>query len=595
VTITDDARAPSLRSPPIDKRDGSSTSRTPLRWRATDIPVTTAFLAIPLAVSPVLGDQFTAVKWYVLELLAIVWVVGEALARRGVPWPDFLKRHAGAVIALVVLTIANSLRTGLSWAVEPLLARATFVALAWCAFSYFERNGVETPAVRWGLTTALAVVIAIGLAQVLGVTRALGWEPLLGLTTGDGRSATFGNANMAAQFVGLALTLVVAHTAGRAPRTTRPWLGVLLMAAALTYLYLLGSRSALLGLAAGFAMVAVLTRRSGLPPLFRVMAIALVAAAAVAFASAGGGLAAAKAESVTLRLHVWQRTLALVVAHPLGVGSGNFVHAFLPYQLADERLRSEDVVYTHPHNELLRALAEEGILWVALASYLSLRLIAAVRARARREGWPGAGLLLAAGAAFLGVECTFQFPFSMAFGSLSAAFLLGLALSFVQGASEAATARSSHGTAFRVAAVAATLVATVAWGRLVLSDGLTIDAPHRACALNPRNLRACLASAWLQMRDGDRNEARVRLADLLQRSPYYYPAIKLLAEDSLAQGDPRAGCFHLWVYDRLFGDRSSVHERLVEACPADLLDSFRSAVEVPGYRRFPLTVPAGGR
>jgi O-antigen ligase len=548
-------------------------------------------LAIPLAVSPVLGDQFTAVKWYVLELLAIVWVVGEALSRRGVRWPDFLKRHAGAVIALAVLTIANSLRTGLSWAVEPLLARATFVALAGCSFASFLRNGGRTNSVRAALTAALAVVAGLGLAQTSGLTRWLGWEPLLGLTTGDGRSATFGNANMAAQFVGLALTLLIADAAGRAPRTTRPWLGALLVAAALAYLYLLGSRSALLGLAAGFAMVVVLTRRSDLPPLFRVMAIALVAAA-VAFATSGGGLATAKAESVTLRLHVWQRTLALVGAHPLGVGSGNFVHAFLPYQLGDERLRSEAVVYTHPHNELLRALAEEGIPWVALTVYLLLRLIAAVRARARREGWPGAGVVLAAGAGFLAVESAFQFPFSMAFGCLSAAVLLGLALSFVQvGAGEVRSSRA--GTALRVVAVAAAMSGMILWGRLTASDCLTIES-HRACALNPRNLRACLASAWLQARDGERNEARVRLADLLERSPYYHPAIKLLAEDSLAQGDPRAGCFHLWVYDRLFGDRSSAHERLVEACPAELLESFRSAVEVPGYRRFPLTVPAGG-
>jgi hypothetical protein len=221
-----------------------------------------------------------------------------------------------------------------------------------------------------------------------------------------------------------------------------------------------------------------------------------------------------------------------------------------------------------------------------------IRLIAAVRVRARREGWLPAGVVLASGAAFLAIEGTFQFPFSMAFGSLFAALLLGLALGFVQpSAGDAPSAAGRLRMATRVAATAGALVALVAWGCLVLSDYLTIKAPHTACALDRRNLRACLASAWLDARAGSKNDARVLLASVLARSPYYHPAIKLLAEDSLSQGDPRAGCFHLWVYDRLFGDRSSVHERLVEACDARRLDSFRSEVDVPGYERFPLTVP----
>lgn len=583
----------------------ASIRRATVSLRTRDVLAFLTLIAIPLAVSPVLGDQFTAVKWYVLELLAIVWVLVEAFSCRSAPWPDFVKRHAPALIALALLSLVNGLRSGPAWAVEPLLARATFVALAWCFFAYFTRNGKSTHAIRPALTAALVVVIGLGLAQTLGITRWLGWEPLLGLTSGDGRSATFGNANMAAQFVGLALTLIVAEGAGDARHTgwSRQWLRDALVAAGLAYLYLLGSRSAMLALASALVVVAVRARRNGIRSVLRPVAVAALLGAGAIVATwavgagrpslLGGADGELKSRSVAFRLRVWQRSSDLIRDRPLGAGSANFVHAFLPYQLRDERLRSEAVVYTHPHNELLRALAEEGIFWCALAGYLLIKLTAAVCARARREGWETGGGVLAAGATFLAVECAFQFPFSMAFGSFVAALLLGLALSFVHaGFGEGSSASPTRlWTATRGSAVAFALAAAVVWGRLVVSDYRTIEAPRRACELNRRNLRACLTAAWLDARAGFGNDARVLLADVLERSPYYHPAIKLLAEESLSQGDARAGCFHLWVYDRLFGDRSSEHQRLVEACAGRLLDSFRNEVDVPGYERFPLTVP----
>jgi hypothetical protein len=584
------------------------------RLGPADILVFVGFIGIPLAVSPVLGDQFTGVKWYVLELLAIVWVLIEVLARKATPSPGFVRRHAKPLVALAGLTIVNSLRGGLEWAVEPLLARGTFVALAWCAYAHFSRNGLRTQAIQAALTVSSIVVIAVGLAQVLGLTRAMGLEPLLGLPAGDGRSATFGNVNMAAQFVGFALTVLVAHRAAhRAPAPRwRSLASDVLVATGLGYVFAVGSRSAMLASAASFAVIAVLTRRRGVGvasrrPLF---VAAVVAVSLIGVAWSTGRLSGAppfgaadhplKAESLRLRSRLWKEAAELVRDHPLGVGSGNFAHAFLPYQLQDERLRSETIVYSSPHNEPLRALSEEGVPWCALAGYLLLQLGAAVRRQARARPWPLAAVIVAGGTAFLAVESAFQFPFAMAFGCLGAAMLLGLALSFLEtDGGPAVTQRLGWRPAARLATIAAALVGAFALARLVRSDYLTgTDAPdaarpHEACQLNPRNLRACLNAAWLDARAGNRQDARVRAAAILDRSPYYYPAIKLLADESLAQGDVRAGCFHLWIYDSLFDGRSAEHDRLSALCDPALLDAFRGRAAVPGYERFPLTIPAG--
>lgn len=568
------------------------------------------FLVVPLAVSSALGDQFTDPKWYVLELLGAVSVFVHVLTRHQPSVASMPRTHGAALSVLATLTILNSLRGGLAWGVEPLLARAAFAAMAFGAYVYFSHNGLGTRAVEAALAVSCAVVTSIGLAQVLGVTRARGLEPLFGLTGGDGRSTTFGNANMAAQFVGFALAFLVATASpsGDRPPSRRFVVRGVVVAAGFVYIVLVGARSAVLGVAAAFVVVAVLARlrertapRRWLVPAAVVALAGTVAATWIAASGDVPGDAAgpSKARSVEIRLALVEQTLKLVRGHPLGVGAGNFIHAFLPYQLSDERLRSESVVYTTPHNEILRALAEEGVVWCALVAWLLLRLSGAVLRRARSARWPPAAVAVAAGGAFLCVESLFQFPFALAGGALAGATLLGLALAYVEPAERAAPAPRRPAVAWRLAFAAAAGIALVGLARLVESDYhmSTASDPRalgRASDLNPRNTRATLKAAWFDARAGHRRRARVRLAELLERSPYYHPAIKLLAEESLANGDARAGCLQLWVYDALFAGRSSVHDRLADTCDPALIEAFRRHLTVPGYERFPLAVPEAG-
>jgi hypothetical protein len=365
----------------------------------------------------------------------------------------------------------------------------------------------------------------------------------------------------------------------------------------------------MLAVAAAFVVAAAGVGRRGARAALGPVALAALLALPMAAADLWSGSEAEpppgrldhpfKTESLRIRLRLWQDTAMMIRDRPLGAGSGNFLHAFLPYQLRDEGLRSEAVVYGSPHSELLRAPAEEGVLWCAVAGWLLIRLFAAVRRRVRRDGWMPPALALAAGAAFLAVESAFQFPFAMAFGCLAAAVLLGLALSLADGNLKAPAASRRAPT--RLGLAAGAVVAGVVLSGLVVSDALGATAgpdarrQARACDLNPRNLRACLAAAWLDARAGRGREARARAAALLERSPYYHPAVKLLADEALAGGDERTGCFHLWIYDRLFGGRSSQHERLWSRCDPALLGTFLDGVAVPGYGRFPLAVPAGPR
>jgi hypothetical protein len=119
---------------------------------------------------------------------------------------------------------------------------------------------------------------------------------------------------------------------------------------------------------------------------------------------------------------------------------------------------------------------------------------------------------------------------------------------------------------------------------------------EKACSLNSRNTEACVLAAWRQVQGGDHEAARMSLGAVLERSPYYYPAIKLLAENAFARRDTEEGCLYLWIYDGLFRSSSSLHGVLVRRCSTEVLKGFPGKVAMPRYGTFPLVSrpsPAG--
>jgi hypothetical protein len=277
----------------------------------------------------------------------------------------------------------------------------------------------------------------------------------------------------------------------------------------------------------------------------------------------------------------------------MGVGSFDFSHAFPPYHVAGSLPRDEAVEYRHPHNEMLRVVAEEGWIFAGLAALLLAGLLwALARSRRVRRGRGERGAFLIAAGAFLAVESTFQFPLAMAVGALAFALWLGLALALVEppAPSPAPAPRAPALQALLSALVSVGLVAgaaRAAWSEyLFVNHQSDLASQDRACRLDPRNLPACVSAAWLESESGHYDAARARTLAVLARSPYYGPAVKLLGEVALTAGDSPAGCFYLWLYDALFHGASSVHPRLAE-CPPSWLASFPRQQPVPYYGPFP--------
>ena len=528
--------------------------------RAADAVLFLAFLAVPLAFSPAFADPYTTAKWYVVHAVAAAWLVLEACALGSRGWPGFVRRHPWPIAALALLGAWSVARGGILWGQALAADRAACAALALCAAWHFARNGGRTGAVVAGTGVAAAATISLGLAQASGVLLPHA------LAAREGPAALFGNVNMAAQYVGLALVLVLPVTVAGRARPAWNAFRVALGVAGAVYLYVLASRSVLLALAAAGIALAGLTRRR----LFAGAAVAAAALLAVVWIGPARGLdpeaAARKASSVRLRLALWSDSLGLVRDHPLGVGAGDFEHAFLPYQAAGRLEPQESLVYRSPHQEYLRYLAEDGVPFVAVAA-----LLLAMLARDWRRAPPipaPLSALVAGWGAFLAVESLFQFPLALAFGGMAAAVTVGAALAAVDGA--------PPGDGLRLPWVAGALAAAAlilaASARVAASERVLVAAPDdgaalaRACALDPRNLLACVTAAWVEEREGDRPRARARLAAVLDRAPSYPPALKLLGEIALAAGDHAEACRRLSQYDALFRGKSRAHGAAVRAC-----------------------------
>jgi hypothetical protein len=132
-------------------------------------------------------------------------------------------------------------------------------------------------------------VVAGSLRHGLGFAQFAGLGLPSWLAGGDHRSATFGNINMAAQFAGLTVVILLAVSPGDARWTQRRATDLaieLVAGGALAYAWLGGSRSVGLVLAAA-AVVLILVGRLTMPRLLPIGAAAALLAVAVPLLSHG--------------------------------------------------------------------------------------------------------------------------------------------------------------------------------------------------------------------------------------------------------------------------------------------------------------------
>jgi len=500
--------------------------------------IVAAALAVPLFYLPVSESPFADPKLALVLLAGGLGLAGWLLAwARGdrQPGSPSMRAALAAVVltsALAAVIAAGRRPPGAPYALAEIVRLLATIGLAAAA-----AQAVRDP--QWRRRLFDSVHAAAGIVSLLGLLQHVELLPFA-LPVISVPGSTFGNRNMAAEAVAMALPFGcavlasqglpwrrIADGAAGGSGTLRPWLMVGLFLAQLLYLAATRARGAWIGGALGIvAFVAV--RRPALPRATRLVLIP-IAAAVLAAALLPGRWRARDAydtkrfetgSRVVLdafdpassvartRLGLWRRTLAVYREHPLsGVGPGNFPVLFPQHagpDAAADGVMSATMIPRRPHNELLERLAETGPLGAAafVAMFVTAIASALATARAARAGAVTGALVTdtdAAAAGAGGVAACFgcgltAFPLAMPGTLLLFGVSLGVLDALAPAAAGVPTAwRAARGRVAGVAAAAAALVLVA--GAAMLSYGVLASSYWRGQA------RAALASGGVHAPD----------------------------------------------------------------------------------------------
>ena len=383
---------------------------------------------------------------------------------------------------------------------------------------------------------------------------------LLGFVSMDSNghpSSTFGNANMLAEFLLIAV-LCGFYLAEEAINTSlRLWhLFFISLCAALVVF--LQSRSALLGF--GLLLVfwfagwrsrpTVLQRRLWVSMLLCLTAIPIVFSHFFPDAA---------------RSVIWQATLSLIADNPWGVGVDQFKFAILPYLsnvVGIEGVRRAGVLLTNPHNDWLHVAAVAGlpvlILAVIAFLWIMVRFLRLPHVDKSIERFLLGGILI------LFCQSLFQFPalnaFSFFFGAVVLSFVMTGRRKSVVPVSRASAAITTR----CIVAVSLCFISIVCVREFHANH---VTARHLGdyqkakdtCEQSPRFWQACLASARYEIREGRLETADVTLRRTLEHQPLNFTAWRFMAEIFRQRQQHQGFCKAIWLHNLLQGHISERH------------------------------------
>jgi O-antigen ligase len=527
---------------------------------------------------PALAASFLVPKFTVLGLCASAGLAAFGL-RRAAEGRRLWTRPiaAGALLVLATTAVAWARAAGdpvgAPYAAEALWRWGSLFALA-AGASVLDDAPPIRQRVLETLTIAAATVSLIGLLQHVGrLPLAI---PIISVP-----GSTFGNRNLAAEVIALALPFGLAAAAGAERRDGRIAMFVALLLE-LVYLAVTRARGAWAGAACGLVVTlwlsrATWSRRSAGIALGTVLVAVAAAVVPGHFnpRDAGdakrysglvevleGGLDA-RSTALKTRLGLWRRTLTMIGERPLlGVGPGNWPRIFP--RLAEPRASADGVLSPslaprQAHEDYLERAAETGIPGLLALAFLGAAIVLAVRARLKSRPEEVPVTAAAAGSwAALSVLCLASFPFEMP-GTLA---LSGIALGLL--ARDTVPGVRAKGAAavgcLQIAAGLALLAVVLVRSERSLRGSYWLGVAARVARRDrgpegaaealeslqssleaaPNDFRAQLITAQTYARLGRSEESTRAAQAALALEPYSPNAYVALAVGALDGGDPAA-------------------------------------------------------
>jgi O-antigen ligase len=540
-----------------------------------------AALLVLLLFAPSLQAPFLVPKFAALELTASLGILAFAVHRATTGRPRWTRSVTiGTVLVLATSAVswvaAVASPPGAPYAIAAMARWGSLFGLA-CGASVLDDAREGRDRALQSVTIAAAMVAAIGLLQHLQVVT-------LPIPVISRPGSTFGNRNLAAEVIAMALPLGLGAAAGARGRDTRI---VMLVALMLELLFLAATRTrgAWIGAACGLGTTLWLAKlrwsRSALALSLGAIVLAGVAASVpgpfdprdAADRKRYSGVVEllengfdSHSTALRTRLGLWRRTMSMVHDHPfVGVGPGNWPVVFPRYaepNATRDGVLSASLAPRQAHNDALERAAESGLPGLLALGLLTAGTTVAVGRRLRTGDDARATTAAAAGAlvALLALSVT-GFPLEMP-GTL---MLAGLALGLVAPAAVRPRVPAPVSPP-RLVAYAPVVVglaflscAAVRAERNVRGSrwlGTAESALHRDPGLlgaagalwalehsleaTPDDFRAHLRTAQMKLRQHHSRESARAAERALALEPYDPNALAALAAAELDAGDPDA-------------------------------------------------------
>ncbi len=510
--------------------------------RLATLATCSSALLVLVLYAPNLQAPFLVPKFAALELTSSLGFLAFALRRATAsgrrPWTVPTTVGALAVLGAALLAWIGALVAPFRapYAMDAVAHLSAFFGLA-CGVSTLDTLPGARQRVLEAVTIGAGVVAAIGIIQHFEVVAV----PIPVIST---PGSTFGNRNMAAEAMAMALPLGL--TAAPRARAGARHAMVGALALELVFLAVTRARGAWFGATLGLGAAVFIARKTWSRASI-VAGLAVVTAAVVAAAVPGrvnsrdagdskrysrigqilGDVFDTKSPARKTRFGLWRRTLVMAREHPLlGVGPGNWPIFFPHYAEPDA---AEDGVLTatlaprQAHDDLLQWAAETGSLGLIALGILLVGTTLATRQRLHagdeeeRATTAGAAGALVAVVAMSLTSFPFEMPGTLALGGLA----FGIVVVDPRGPARPAEAVGGARYALALAA-----------GLLVMWAAVRVERSFRASrwlGVAERSMRA----------DGDPAETHRDLQNALSVAPGDFRARLRMAQLLLREHLPR--------------------------------------------------------
>lgn len=505
------------------------------------LPLVLGAFVTPLIFSPAFYEPYLTPKW--LSIYGCT-LLSSLILKREVLYPS-LGKNSLLLFALFLYELIYFIFYHEAYATKYIVDRIAAVVLILYSFNVFFNNKNAL----YFLTYA-----CIGSAFLISVSSL---NP-------------FGNTNMHAEFLGIAVIFLIAHL--KHSNQNQRLIPIIFLFVIVLNLVMQHCRSVILALllctAYIFVKDALLSQKSiqKSEGIFALFLICLCVG--LTFHSLPSYFSTPKLASIGERWEIWKGTLLLIKENIFGVGPGMFEYAFLPYKGKTNFPPSEFLIERSPHNEFLRYLSEDGIfftlgLWLFFVVQFKRRLT-------KNFFISPAGDLMIPYFIYIFIQSLCQFPLAnpVPFFVTSCMFGFFLAVSEPQGI------KAKQKSVLLLPQIKYIFFA--GFGILVTLQGyasyLIVNYPYDyeksrlAYHLDPTNTSYPFYAIRSALTVGLYKEAETIALKELRIRPNHFPILFMLGYTYLLQGQKELGCRALERYNRLFPSPHSKERFIKENC-----------------------------